>query len=154
MSTLDNVVELPQASRPKWEYALVPDGEHVGYVTWAETWTKRERMGWAPRLIVWWRLVDEDVLGMVLPASYHLNDVHGKRRYKMPLRGRLAMDLAAMLGCRPPTDRFPLNEVRSVQYRIVTRTVTETSQDYGVARRELPAAMRYSVVQHVIGEAG
>lgn len=138
-------------SSPHWDHPLLSDGDYDAHVVYAETWTRRSGRRWAPRLVVWWRLVEPGHMGVVLPAWYRITAAHGKRRYRVPARARLQMDLAVMLDHRPPTDRFPLEDLRDHIYRVRARTVTKTADDYGLASRELPAPMRYSVVQHVVG---
>lgn len=134
------------------DYPHVPDGDYDACVIGAETWQRRAKMGWAPRLCVRWRIVEMGQhMGIVIPAWYRVLRVDGRRRYRVAARARLQMDLAVMLGRRPPTDRYPLSDVTDHVYRVRTRTVTDTADDYGAGTRELPEAMRYSVVQHVLG---
>jgi hypothetical protein len=146
---LDDYREL--RSSPHWDHALVSDGDYDAHVVYAETWTRRSNRGWAPRLAVWWRVVEPGYMGIVLPAWYRIIAAAGKRRYRVAPRARLQMDLAVMLDRRPPTDRFPLEDLRDHIYRVRTRTVTTTADDYGHASRKLPEPMRYSIVQHVVG---
>jgi hypothetical protein len=138
---------LPPASR---DYPHVPDGQYDACVISAETWDRRSEMGWAPRLHVRWRLVEAGYMGIVIPAWYRLLSVEGRRRYHVAARARLQMDLATMLGRRPPSDRYPLTDVVNHVYRVRTRTVTTMSADYGMPTK-LPEAMRYSIVHYVIG---
>lgn len=150
-----NIVRLDdyreRRSSPHWDHALLSDGDYDAHVVYAETWTRRSDRRWAPRLVVWWRIVDPGHMGIVLPAWYRIIAACGKRRYRVAPRARLQMDLSVMLDRRPPTDRFPLEDLRDHIYRVRTRTVTTTADDYGYAKREFPKPMRYSVVQEVVG---
>jgi hypothetical protein len=140
----------PQCELESRDYPHVPDGDYDACVISAETWDRRSGKGWGPRLCVRWRLVEPGHMGIVIHAWYRLRRVDGRRRYLVAARARLQMDLAVMLGRRPPTDRYPLDHVRTHVYRVRTRTVTTMSADYGMPT-ELPAAMRYSVVHCVVG---
>jgi hypothetical protein len=145
--TAGKAVSSPLASR---DYAHVPDRDYDACVVSAETWERRSAKGWGPRLCVRWRLVEPGHMGIVIPAWYRLLRVDGRRRYLVAARARLQMDLATMLSRLPPTDRYPLDDVRTHVYRVRTRTVTTMSADYGMPT-ELPEVMRYSVVLCVVG---
>lgn len=150
MSAADQIAGTDIAPLASRDYPHVPDGYYDACVISAETWQRRSHMGWAPRLHVRWRLVEPGYMGIVIPAWYRLLRVDGRRRYRVAARARLQMDLAAMLGRRPPTDRYPLDDVRTHVYRVRTRTVTTMSADYA-RPTELHEAMRYSIVHYVIG---
>ncbi len=151
MSSLrtSNVVSLPKRL-PTWDYALVPDSRYEARVLGNET---RLMFRHAPKLVVWWSLVEMGHVGTVIPAWYSVPKVTSSRPRRngyynaVKKSSKLARHIAAMIGNWPTVlhGPFPMDLVQNHIYEIETRTVTQDRDQV-----ELHEATQYSCVDRVL----
>jgi hypothetical protein len=150
MTAVDNkVVELPRRHH-RYADALVNAGHYDARLVDAETAVFF--FGKSPRVILWFQITTfGPAFEAVLPA-YYAAKLNGKPRrngkFTIGLKSRLARDLAAMLGRRPPLDYVPIDELVNTMFTINVVTVANDSTQH-----EIPNGARYSKVERVLGRA-
>jgi hypothetical protein len=90
-------------------------------------------------------------VGTVIPAYYAVKSISGRARregmFKIGTRSRLYRDLGRMM-FRPPLEYIPLDDVLNKLYAVHVRDVVQDQFQHDLG------AVRYSVVDHVIGRVG
>lgn len=148
-SRSENVVALPT----RWRYsdALIAPGRYDARLV--DTATAVFFFGKSPRVVLWFQVCTMGpAFEAVLPAYYAVASITGKPRrhghFRIGLKSRLARDLAAMLGRRPPLDSVPLEEIVNDLFVVDVVTVETDSR-----QKDIPTGARYSKVERVLGKA-
>jgi hypothetical protein len=142
----NNVVRLPR--RVVYADALIEPGRYEARAVDFET--RLYFRGKAPRGVLWFQITTfGPAFESVIPAFYALRSVTGKPRrrgkFTIGFKSRLARDLAAMLGRRPPLDIVPFEDIENALFAVDVVTV-----ERDIEQQELPEGSRYSVVRRVL----
>jgi hypothetical protein len=148
-TNVGNVITLP-ATLPKYGDAHIPASQYDAHVVGYETWARFR--GWSPRVVVVWSIVTMGYVGTIVPAYYAVTSISGRPRregmFKIGTRSRLYRDMGRMMFRRPPLEYIPLDDVVGNLYVVHVRDV-----DVDQFQHDL-GAVRYSVVDHVVGRVG
>ncbi len=146
--TETNVVALPRRLRSA--DALIEPGRYEARLIDSETAVFF--FGKSPRVILWFQICSMGpAFEQVVPA-YYAARITGKPRrrggFRIGMKSRLARDLAAMLGRRPPLELVPLEDLVNVMLTVEVVTVAKDSTQHAI-----PEGARYSKVERVLGKA-
>ena len=126
--------------------ALLSPGE---YQLALDHWKTSRLFGRAPKLALWFRVVDQGThFGARVPRYYNVASLKGGTgrggRFKATPGGDLARDYARLLALPARFDRFNLHALKS---HIVIGLVSTVTAD--ARQRALAPASQYSVVRHL-----
>jgi hypothetical protein len=137
--------------RPRDQNSLIEPGAYEATLLDCQTWMFFN--GKSPRTILLWRIVTMGpAFAMTLPGYYAVRAIVGKPRrrghFQIGPKSRLARDLAAMTGWRPPFNCVPIEDLADKVFRVRVETVGRDAE-----QEELAPSARYSVVRRVLGVA-
>lgn len=127
--------------------ALIPPGEYQLALAY---WTTYKLFGRAPKLALWFRVVDPgQSFGVLVPRHYNVSRLIGTAgksgRFKAPATGDLVRDYARILALPNRFDRFDLQSLKSRIVVAKVDTVTTTNRQQALA-----PACHYSVVRELV----
>lgn len=144
----ENVVDIADGVVEGKAWPLVPDGEYLASYQGHEC-VELKQFRLAPKVFIRLRLFDAgEHSGEVLFRAYRVKRRIDGRRFVVGRRSELMKMVCNVLNHRTRPDRISLRELKHHLLRIRTRTVTRDGD-----QRDLPAAMRYSVVDDILGKA-
>ncbi len=134
--------------RARYADALVAAGRYEARLLDAETAVFF--YGKSPRVVLWFQVVTfGQAFEAVLPAYYAANIIGKPRRhgrFRIGLKSKLARDLAAMLGHRPPLNLVPIEDLLDLTFAVDVVTITRDSTQH-----DIPVGAQYSKVDRVLG---
>jgi hypothetical protein len=142
-----NVVDMADGVVEGKAWPLVPDAEYLATYIGHRCVEIPQFKGQA-KLFIDLRLHDAgEHSGKVLFRAYRVRRRIDGRRFVVAPRSALLKMVCRVLDHRARPDRITLRPLKGCLLRIRTRTVTKDSEP-----RELPAALRYSVVADILGK--
>lgn len=144
-----SVTYLPTIGDNNQFISLVPDGEYNVVYTGHQTHMFFNR---APKVVFWFRIVDMGgQFEELIPRYYNVKRFKGKPGKNgdfIPGRSSEFIRDYCRLFAVPikRLDRVPLSEFKKVVIKVRTRTVARDSK-----QKRLPDALKYSVIDEVIG---
>lgn len=144
-SRADNVLELADGLVEGAAWPLVPDGNYLATYQGHDCLELRQFK--TPKVFIRFRLHDAGPhTGKVLFRAYRVRRILDGKRFVVGRRSDLLeMVCRVMGGARP--DRISLRELKRHLVRVRVRTVSQDAR-----QRTLPEALRYSVVDDVLGK--
>jgi len=126
-------------------HPLIPDGEYSAVYIRHEVVTLR-RFGNAPKVFVWFRIVDPGAaFGVEVYRAYRVAKALGKRRFVVKRDSELLLMLARVLQLKARPDRITLSALKGCVLSIRVGTVTRASNG-----SERPEWLRYSAVRDIL----
>jgi hypothetical protein len=141
----ENVVELADGIVEGIAWPLVPDAEYLATYEGHEVVEMRQ-FGGAPKVFVRLRLVEAGPhTDKVLFRAYRVKKRIDSRRFVLGRRSDLLLMLSRVLDVQARPDRVSLGALKRHLLKVRTRTVMRDGE-----QRELPTALRYSVVADIL----